>query len=106
MKYLKPIPGHAGGCVNCGGSHAKLDLKTPIMAGFGTAEITRNEKTIYFEIPNITRVPRLARFERMARLDLVEADWRYKLSLPLRDAEYQRQGKNNWVLIKAGLGFA
>ncbi len=28
------------------------------------------------------------------------------LYTPLRDAKYQRQGKNNWILISQGLGFA
>ena len=33
-------------------------------------------------------------------------DWRYLYLAPLREALYQRQEKNQWLLIKTGLGFA
>jgi hypothetical protein len=35
-----------------------------------------------------------------------ECDWQAVLDLPMRSAVYQRQGKNKWVLIKTGRGFA
>lgn len=107
VKFEKPLTQGYISCLNCGGTPIKLNLKTPIVAGFGTADITKNGKIVYSEAPNIEfeDAPRLSKFERMARKE-PNADWRYKLNLPLRDAEYQRQGKNNWVLIKSGMGFA
>ena len=82
-------------------------MDTPIIAGFGSAVITKNGKIVYSETPNLEfeDAPKLRKFERMAKKE-TKADWRYKLDLPLRNAEYQRQGDNNWVLIKAGQGFA
>ena len=47
----------------------------------------------------------LSYIERRANLE-PEADWRCIIDLPLRSAEYQRQGKSKWVLIKKGNGFA
>jgi len=35
-----------------------------------------------------------------------EADWRLVNFQPLHDEVYQRQGKNLWVLVKKGRGFA
>lgn len=98
VKFKKPL---GGSCP------LKLILNTPIVAGFGTAIITKNKKIIYFEPANIKfeDAPKLRKFEKMAREE-PNTDWRYKLDLPLRSAEYQRQGKNNWVLIKSGQGFA
>lgn len=106
-KYEKPLEIGYIGCANCGSCPIKLPLKAKIIAGFGTAEITKDKKSIYFEQPNTEweDTPTLMKFELMARKS-PKSDWRYKLNLPLRDAEYQRQGKSNWVLIKSGMGFA
>lgn len=107
IKFEKPLERGYIGCLNCGSCPLKLTLNTPIVAGFGTAIITKNKKTIYFEPAEIEfkDAPKLRKFEKMAREES-NADWRYKLNLPLRNAEYQRQGKNSWVLIKSGQGFA
>ena len=47
---------------------------------------------------------RLAKIERVAQRE--PGDWRARFDSPLRDAEYQRQGKGRWVLIASGPGFA
>jgi len=108
MEKLKPVPKKEiyHGCLNCGGTSSNLKMNTKIIAGFGIAQITRNGKTIYLEEPNIEwkDAPTLLKFELMARKKA--GDWRYILNLPLRDAEYQRQGKNKWILVKSGMGFA
>lgn len=82
-------------------------MNIKIIAGFGLAMITMNGEPIYIERPNIewNDAPTLMKFENMARKN-PDNDWRYILELPLRSAIYQRHGKNNWVLIKTGLGFA
>lgn len=33
-------------------------------------------------------------------------DWRLVIDAPLYDAEYQRQGEGEWVLVRRGKGFA
>lgn len=107
IKYEKPLERGYIGCLNCGSCPVKLPLNTTIIAGFGSAVITKNGKIVYSEASNIEfeDAPKLRKYERMAQ-KIPNADWRYELNLPLRDAEYQRQGKNNWVLIKSGQGFA
>ena len=41
-----------GGCLHCPGNHDILPLDTPIVAGFGSAEITKDGEVIYYEEPN------------------------------------------------------
>jgi len=109
MKKENPVPKEKifHGCLNCGGTASRLKMNTRIIAGFGIAKILRGKKVIYYEKPNIEwkEAPTLMKFELMARKN-PKSDWRYILDLPLRAAEYQRQGKNNWILIKSGMGFA
>jgi hypothetical protein len=103
----KAIKGGRAGCSHCGYTENKLLMNTKIIAGFGEATIKKNREVIYREEPNTKweNAPTLMKFELLAR-KTPKADWRYILNLPLRSAEYQRQGKNNWVLIKKGMGFA
>jgi len=51
------------------------------------------------------KAKRLSYFERIASKD-AKADWRAEIVMGLRDATYQRQGKNRWVLVKSGMGYA
>jgi hypothetical protein len=44
-------------------------------------------------------------YENAARKD-PNHDWRAECLLPMREATYQRQGKNEWVLVASGMGFA
>ena len=96
-----------GGCLHCPGNHDSIPMNTKIIAGFGSATITKNGKYIYTEKPNLQweDAPTLMKFELMARKD-PNADWRYDLDLPLSSGVWQRHGKNEWVLIKSGMGFA
>jgi len=107
MEKEKPIKGGIQGCLICGYTEEILNMDYPIIAGFGSAKITKDGLLIYDESPNMEfeDAPLLQKFEDMA-LKEPSADWRYKLDLPLRSAEYQRQGDGHWVLIKKGQGFA
>ena len=106
-KKLEPLKGSPAGCLNCGYTESKLSMRTKITAGFGMAVIKKNKELIYAEPPNTEweDAPTLMKFELMARKE-PNAGWRYILDLPLRSAMYQRQGKNLWVLVKKGDGFA
>lgn len=106
-KKEKPIEGGPSGCLHCGYTHESLKMNSRLLAGFGAAFIMKNTETVYNESPNIKweDAPTLMKFENMARKD-PDNDWRFHLVLPLREATYQRQGKNHWVLIEKGLGFA
>jgi hypothetical protein len=77
-----------------------------IAAGLGEAEVTRDGDIVYSEVPNSPMdPPTLQRFEDLALAD-PDHDWRVLLNLPLREAEYQRHGPGQWVLVKSGEGFA
>ena len=106
-KKEKPIEGGFGSCLCCPVTVDKLSMNTKIIAGFGMAQITKNDECIYDEEPNIEwdDAPTLMKFENMARKD-PDNDWQFELRLPLRDARYQRHGRNCWVLVERGLGFA
>lgn len=106
-KKLPTIEGGVHGCLNCGYTHSKLSMHHKIIAGFGDAIITKNDKYVYQEPPNMEweDAPTLMRFENRARKE-PDCDWRFSLNLPLRSAIYQRHGKNEWVLIETGMGFA
>ena len=117
MKWEK-LPPHTNphiGCLNCGGGEMRgktkkkitASLKTRIYNSFGGWHITKNGKVVY-EGPidgDWTDYPTLMKFENMARKD-PNHDWRAECDLPLRSATYQRQGKNEWVLVASGKGFA
>lgn len=74
--------------------------------GFGDASVFRDGSTVYINssTPGET-ARRLKHFEALARKD-PDHDWSVFLNLPLYDATYQRHGKNKWVLVRKGNGFA
>jgi len=102
------------GCLNCGGGEMLRQgdeiiakLNTVIYGGFGGWCIKADSEYIYYpneELP-WDEYPVLQDFETLARKE-PHRDWRAILTLPLREAEYQRQGENRWVLIRTSEGFA
>lgn len=107
MKLKKALNESSHTCLNCAVDDSILPMDTRIIAGFGSAEITKDGETVYHEEPNTEweNAPTILKFELMARKDS-HHDWRFNLDLPLRSAVYQRHGKNKWCLIEKGLGFA
>jgi len=95
------------GCGTCGYTPSRLSLESRIFAGFGYADVKKDGVIVYEEQPDVDfdKVPTLQKFENMARKD-PDHDWRVHFNLPLREAEYQRQGPNTWMLVKTGMGFA
>lgn len=95
------------GCLNCPPVLSKAKMYTRIAVGFGFAGIKKDSKVIFSEDPqqDWKDIPTLMKFENMARKD-PNHDWRLILDAPLRSREYQRHGKNQWVLVKSGQGFA
>ena len=103
------------GCLNCGGGEMRRDkmkrivatMRTRIYGGFGGWFITKDGKAIYAPPydGDWADYPTLMTFENMARND-PDHDWRAECDLSLRSATYQRQGRNEWVLVASGEGFA
>lgn len=112
-KLLKPEMKPHVGCMNCGCGEMKAGpnailarMDTRIYNGFGGWTIKKDNEIIYVGDANgkWESFPRLMKFELMARKS--PGDWWAECFLPLREAYYQRQGKNRWVLVKTGPGFA
>lgn len=104
---IPPIKSKHIRCLNCSHTESILPLTTVLYHGFGGWTISVNNIQ-FFQQRNNTEydaAPILKKIERVAR-QYPHHDWRANVNLPLRDAEYQRQGKNKWVLIKTGPGFA
>lgn len=102
------------GCLNCGGGEMRgtkekitANMRTRIYNSFGGWTITKNDELVYMGPQDLefNEYPTLMKFENMARKD-PDNDWRAECFLPLRGATYQRQGKNEWVLIDSNQGFA
>lgn len=82
-------------------------LDTLFYNGFGGWHVEKDGKLIY-QGPNDMKwedYSILQEFEDQARGD-PDHDWRAILETPLRDAVYQRQDKDEWILISSGPGFA
>lgn len=75
--------------------------------GFGGWMILKGGKTHYMGDSRLdfNQYPTLMRFENEARKE-PDIEWIAQVDLPLRNATYQRHGKNTWVLIEKGMGFA
>ena len=86
-------------------------MRYKIVQGFGGSHISRNGKVFYWpdnwdgSKESWKKQRTLMFIELQARKDN-KSDWRLHNIMPLHEEEYQRQGKNNWVMIKKGLGFA
>lgn len=115
-KKEKPCMKPFIGCLNCSAREMRQDRKsdpitismhTRMYNGFGGWTILRDNKCFYMGPTDkeFYEYPTLMKFENEARKD-PDHDWRAECFLPLRDATYQRQGKNTWILIKSGRGFA
>lgn len=114
MKKLKPLhdnfKNRSKGCLCCGTVPVKLPMNYRIIQAFGGSHIERNGKIYYYpdscdmSKESFKKQKTLITFENLARKD--KADWKLINYMPLHDEVYQRQGKNNWILVKKGLGFA
>jgi hypothetical protein len=108
-KLLPAVEGRISGCLNCGYTEQRLPMNTRLYNGFGGWWIKKDRKLYFMEAPKKweerNKGKTLMYIEIRARLQ-PECDWQAVLDLPMRSAVYQRQGKNKWVLIKTGRGFA
>ena len=99
------------GCLTCGGGEMVredkailVDMNTELYMGFGGWTVTLNGK-LYYQGETNEDGSLLSRFEKEAR-GAPDNDWRAEYCGPMREATYQRQGENRWVLIASGPGFA
>ena len=100
------------GCLHAPATRAKAALNVKIAVGFGFAGISRDGEIVYREPQHDgpfsetwAKIPSLMKFENMARKD-PDHDWRLILDGPLSGKTYQRQDRNEWLLVQSNRGFA
>ena len=105
---LPPFQGRPHqGCLHAPPVSHKLSIRTRLGVGFGFAGVTRDGKIVWAEEPGdeFGDGPTMQTFENMARKD-PDHDWRAVEDGPLRNQTWQRHGRNLWVLVISGEGFA
>lgn len=104
---LPAIKGGFGGCLCCGYQHDVLPMDSIIAVGFGEASLTRDDETVWEELPHMEEEDFMTvkQAEAIAAAD-PRHDWRIHKVAPLSERHYQRQGENHWVLYEKGQGFA
>lgn len=97
---------HAG-CLHCGPKPKVAPMEMIIAVGFGDATVKKDGELIYQEDmhDDSGEFRTLAEFEAMAKAD-PDHDWRVHLFAPLSEAEWQRHGDGQWVMVRQGIGFA
>ena len=76
-----------------------------IAVGFGSAGYMKDGDCLWEEGCDDETFPTAADVEAIAEKE-PDHDWRIFFHAPLYDAEYQRHGPGEWVLISKGPGFA
>lgn len=100
------IKSNGPACLCCGTPTDIFQLDRIIAVGFGGASVTKDGKCVYDEqMVSDENYWTGADAEYAAATD-PEHDWRISIFAPLYDADYQRHGPEQWVLIRRGEGFA
>lgn len=117
IELLPPVPPR-NGCLNCAPKPDVLKLTTRLAVGFGIVIVTKDENVFWRGDSMHVSVGMI---ERMAySFDMGDHhqkkgctapreqkyDWRIKFDAPLAMNVYQRQGREKWVCVETGPGFA
>jgi len=106
---LPPFKGRPHqGCLHAPPVQQKLSMQTRLGVGFGFAGVERDDEIVWSEpyaYDFERELPTMQTFENMARKD-PDHDWRAIEDGPLRNQTWQRHGRNLWVLVISGQGFA
>jgi hypothetical protein len=110
MSSFQLLPALEGpvACLTCGaGARAQLPLDWDLEMGFGAGSYSRDGVVLWEEHSKNARktVPTVADVEALALAD-PDHDWRIQLISAYYDAEYQRQGPGQWVLVRKDEGIA
>ena len=105
---LAPITGEVSCRICNAGSHDLLSMDALLAVGFGGCVVTKDGKEVYSEQRAEYENENFwigADAEAAANED-PDHDWRVHFFAPLYEAEYQRQGRDHWPLVRKGRGFA
>lgn len=105
MEYLPPLKAQIRGCMNCGYTTEKMPLRYRMENYHFDSDSVFHDDKMVFNTFNLKdgKAVRLQRFENHARK--LGGDWQLHIDRAMRNAVYQRQGEDNWVLVKVGNGF-
>lgn len=111
MSWEKLKPLKKGQSNNCGTFHIQYgvvaDMNMTIAVGFGSAKVTKDNKTIYdendFDDWDDMWTVQDAENEALKNPDY---DWRIIIHAPMHGQIYQRQGVGLWVMVDKNIGFA
>jgi hypothetical protein len=94
-------------CLCCGTPTQLFPAEGVIAVGFGSASVTCDGRSVYDEqqVRHDNEYWTGADAEKAAEAD-PDHDWRITKYAPLYEAEYQRHGPGQWVMIRRGEGFA
>lgn len=92
------------GCLNCGSKPIRVKMNARMHAGFGVTALVRDGEWVESHYDYET-CPTFMHFENVARKD-ADRVWCVVVDGPLSDVTYQRHGRNEWVAVKKGMGFA
>lgn len=103
---LLPALEHAprSGCLNCRSKPLRVKMNVRLHAGFGVTALVRDGDWVESHY-DYEACPTFMHFENVARKDPGH-DWRVRVDGPLSDVTYQRHGRNEWVAVEKGMGFA
>lgn len=108
--YYKPAltePCHSG-CSHCADKPIVARMDMYLAVGFGVCYVLKDREEIYNDRrwdEEKEDYPTLGQYELLAQAD-PDHNWQARFYAPLYSATYQRQGKEHWVLIEKGQGFA
>ena len=115
MRKLKPLKNtlkaRGKGCLNCSLVPQVLPMNYKIVQGFGGSHVVCDGNVFYWPDPWDGNTVSWKKQKTLMSIELKarkkpDSDWRLVVDQPLYYKEYQRQGRNNWVLVKSGNGFA
>ena len=100
--YKEPVDKANVGCLNCGAPPIVMERYRRLSVGFGQVMVTKDDECLWGgDDWDVSAEP----YSVMAEQD-PDHDWRIYYCSPMYEAEYQRQGEGEWILVKKGEGFA
>jgi hypothetical protein len=92
-------------CNVCPPKPQTMPLEAPVHPGFGDVTVQAEDEPAW-EQQHPDEDATLRSVEDYVLERGEEHDWRLTIYGPMYEAEYQRQGKGEWVLVRRGEGFA
>lgn len=103
---LPAVKASGPACLCCGTPTDMFPMDGIIAVGFGSAFVSKDGLSVYEEPQGEDREYWTGADAEMAAVADPDHDWRIVKIGPLYEAEYQRHGDGQWVMVRRGDGFA